>query len=283
MRRSVPKRVLLIGVLIATAAGVSAWNWMRLRTVSEASNPTEYWRRAGSQAYSKMASVSFDDAEAIADSLAQAPIGDPDGRATPRAVEDLRDVALEFLRARMTADTADAYIDWMRSQGYRLKTTAEFEPRYGPLRMNANRAGSDASTVEGVFRALWDHPPSSRAVPNAIAVGPDAMAIEIATSNHNQGFTARLSGTLGEQLWHGGSAATCRFWFQPPATRKGLVERAGEALAAQVGVVAVHKGGDRHPIILQLFWDPATQRWWIDGVNVTNYQGTDTRWTCCEY
>lgn len=268
-------------IAVGLAAGVLAW--VRLTSVSESANPTQYWREQGQTAYAAMASASFADAEAIAASLRGAPVGDPESRATSELVDELREQALMFLHARANAETADAHIRWMDSQGYRLKTAPEFESRYGPLAVLAGRAGSDTSTVEAVFRSLWTHPPSSRAVPTEIAVGPDAMAIEIASSNHNRGFTGRLRGSLGEQLWHGGSSATCRFWFQPPVSRDEVVERRGEALAAQVGVIGVVPGAERRPIVLQYFWDPERRRWWLDGVSVTNFTGTDSTWTCCEY
>ena len=274
----------LVGIGILGIA-ISLIVWTRLNTVSEASNPTEYWRRAGVDVYGKMASAHIEDAEAIASSLSQASvrIQDHDLSETDPRIMVLRDTVREFLIQRYTAASVDEYVRWMKAQGYRFKTLEEFEPRYGPLSHNAARAGFDGTDVAEVFAVLWEYPPSKLAVPTMLATGPDAMAIEIASANHNRGFTGRLAGTLGEQLWHGGSTATCRFWMQPPVTREALVARHGEILAAQVGVIGIVPGRGRRPIIIQCFFDPQSKSWWLDGINVTNFRGTSDTWTCCEY
>ncbi|MDQ7013740.1 MAG: hypothetical protein Q9O74_07585 [Planctomycetota bacterium] len=274
----------LIGIG-ALGVAISCIVWIRLNTVSEASNPTEYWRRAGAEVYGKMASAPLEDAEAIAYSLAKADVRIQDhalSKTDPR-IAMLRDTVREFLIQRYTAVSAAEYVRWMETEGYSFKTLEEFEPLYGPLSHNAARAGFDGTDVAEVFAVLWEYPPSKRAVPTMLATGPDAMAIEIASANHNRGFTGRLAGTLGEQLWHGGSAATCRFWMQPPVTREALVARYGEILAAQVGVIGVVPDRSRRPIIVQCFFDPQSQSWWLDGINVTNFRGSNTIWTCCEY
>lgn len=229
--------------------------------------------------------ASVNDGQAVRIALAQCPLQDPEGllEANPGLADSLRETVTEFLIERYTAATADDYIHWMQSQGYRFKSLEQFEQKYGPIAIRASAAGVQSTDPEEVFRAMWSHPPSRRAVPDGICADEKAPLIVVAKSNTNRRFTATLEGALGYELWHGGQIANCRVWMEAPVTREQIVLARGEAIAAQVGVVATVPGAGRRPIHIALYLDPQHKRWWIDSVTVGNHADPNGGWDCCEY
>lgn len=133
------------------------------------------------------------------------------------------------------------------------------------------------------MRALWAHKPARRAQVAAFCVGEDASFVTIGLSIKHTFIDEVPFGTLGYDLWHGASAATCRVWTTPPVTREQLVEREGEILAATVGLIADVPGSKRRPVMFGAFWDEGAGRWWVDSASVLNFIGGDGEWTCMEW
>lgn len=275
----------LCGVLALGVCG-SLVAWVRLTSVTAESDPVEYLRRAGAAAFARMPTVPVGDTDSIEAAIEAAPVADHEGRlegGNRAHIRGLREAVLDFLEARLGSATPDAYSTQMASLGYRFKTKAEYEHDYGPLAKQCGRVGVESDDLAEVFAASWMYAPARAAVPKAIATGPDAMAVCVGTTNANRAFTGRIAGTLGEDLWVGGSVTNCRFWMRPPVTRSELLVRDGDVLAAQVGIIGEVQGSGRHPFIVNLFYDRRSFRWWVDGVQGTNFGVADGRWACCEF
>ena len=276
----------LATVLLVLGAGVlsGAGAWYRLSRVNRESDPVRYWMAEGARAYSSLPTVPVLDSNELAQAAAAATVEDAEGvvQGRPELLDQLRATVFQFLSTRFAASSAEDYAAWMQSRGYRFKSPEEFEKRYGPLSDQAELSGLDSKEVPALFAAMWASDPSRRAMPNAICRGREAMTITLGHSNHNRFATQDLSGVLGFDLWHGGAGATCRFWMQPPVTREELVALHGEVVSAQVGVIACVPGFVRRPLIVNLFLEPDSTRWWIDGVSVTNYVVPGSR-ACIEY
>lgn len=279
------RRTLIWACPAALAVAVGGVAWYRHVRVTAESDPEAYWARQGAIAYARMPSAPVTDREAISAAFGVAPIEDPAGLLAGRAdlLASLRSTAVEYLLARLNAKSAGEYIQWMEGRGYHFLTAKEFELRFGPLKSYSGQVDVESDDVRRVFEAMWSYGPSSAARPDALCIGSDSIVVSIGESRPGIPFTNRLQGALGSERWYGGSASTCRFWMGPPVKREELVKTRHRVLAAQVGVIACVPGSDRRPHIVTLFADPATGRWWVDGVAVTNYTGDDRVWTCTEF
>lgn len=273
---------LIVGAVGAAVGGIALF---RLTKVTEESNQQLYWHRQGVAVYSEMKTVRVTDVEGIRRSLDATPVEDPQGRLVgeDEILSMLRETVADFLLSRYNAESAAAYIQWMESRGYRFRSPEEFSRRYGPLKLLAPYAGIESENLKEMFERMWLYPPSAAAVPTELCISPGSMAITIGVSNHNRMFTESLHGTLGDDLWYGGSSGRCRLWMRPAVTREELVASQGEVLAAQVGVIADVPGSDRRPLIVLLFFEPHTRTWWVDEVNVNNYMGSGGSWASGEY
>lgn len=279
------RRTLVWACPVALAVAVGGVTWYRLSRVTAESDPQAYLARQGAIAYARMPSALVTDGETISAAFKAAPIEDPAGLLAGRAdlLASLRTTAVEYLLARLNAQSAGEYIQRMEGRGYRFLTARAFGVRFGPLKTYSSQVGVESDDVRRVFEAMWSYGPSAAARPNALCTGDDSIVVSIGESRPGIPFTNFFEGTLGSDLWKGGSAATCRFWMSPPVMREELVKTRRRVLAAQVGVIACVPGSDRRPLIVSLFADPATGRWWVDGVSVTNYTGNDRVWTCTEF
>jgi len=275
--------ILLCLAFAGIVTGVVAWS--RMSRATPESDPQQYWEDAGQRAYARFSAVSITDVGATESALANAPVEDAEALLArdPALLGSLREVALAFLQARFGAAGSSEYVASMEALGYRFKTIAEFERRYGPLAEWAADFGSSSSELRAVFEAAWNYTPSKRGCPDAVCTDRDSMVITIGRSNRNHFITQRPAGDLGYDLWHGGSGANCRFWMRAPVTREQIIATDGFAVAAQVAMIVGVPHSARRPLILSMFLDPVTSLWWIDGVSVTNYIGTDESSTCAEY
>lgn len=294
-----PPVVLWAGV-VSVASIVGAVAWHRLTRLTPESDPAAHLAAEGQRAYAMMSTVPVAEDGAVRDVLARASVEDDEGLLVnpawtikqptttiripaDQAVAELRNEVSAYLTARLTATGPDAYLSWMRSRGYRLKSVDEFERRHGPLGLQASRIGVEIGSVETLFEASWHHAPSHAATPDALCVGEGAAIITLGSIRPGSLLAPRPQGRLGPDLWIGGSSAGCRFWMQAPLTREAAVEANGRTVAANVGVIVSVPGSARRPLLVHSFFDPTSGRWWIDGVSVQNFIGTDRIWTCTEF
>jgi hypothetical protein len=279
-------RPVLAGALIAIiGAGTGVVAWQRLGRVTRESDPVRYWQAQGRRVFSRMATAPISDTAAIQTLLEQSVAEDGESRLgeRPELLPSLREVAVQYIDARFSSATAGEYLQRMEAAGYRMKTAEEFEERYGPVRRIAEYAGIESEDPRTVMGELWSFPLSMSATPSDVCIDPESVVVTVATSNHNRHFTQEMGGLLGTHLWHGGVATSCRFWMQAPVLRADVVERDGEAVAARIGLIMSYADAPRRPVVFDLFFDPATRRWWLDGVSVTNYMGSATNWPCAEF
>jgi len=277
--------IILITLIVLLVGGAGILAWQRMHRVTAESDPTVYWQRQGQIAYGKFDTVAGDDAEGIGLLLRNAPLSDPEGQIGGITVgtTQMRSLVAEFLLARLGATRASEYIESMASMGYRFMPREEFEIEYGPLADLADLAGVSSDDPRTVFEALWDYPPSRAAQIGSVCVGGDAAMVTIGHGTAQVWDTSKLTSGMGKDLWVGKSSARCRFWMRPPITREEVVERDGSVVTGIVSVIADVPGSARRPLHVLLFFEPQAQRFWIDGVSVTNHLGTDSAWTCMEF
>ncbi len=274
----------LTGALLAAIlAGIFAY--IRLTAVTPENDPVRYWRREGDRVFSQMHTVSVLDRERVLRVLQEAPTTDPRGllvaHTAPR--DELLGEVAAFISDRLEATSPQDYMNRRQARGYRQIAREEFERKYSSWNRWAQKIGLESDDPIEIMSALWKYEPSRRARISGICVGDDACFVSVGLSRKHEFIDEVPFGTLGYDLWHGGSAATCRVWTSPPTTRKQLVEKYGEVLAATVGIIADVPGSKRRPILFGAFWDPGTKRWWVDSVSVTNFIGRNGEWTCMEW
>jgi hypothetical protein len=276
------RRLALLGVVALVGAIAALVAWMRITRVTPESDPVAYWGREGRRVYARMAVVPAADGARVREIFATAPADDPEGllRDQPGALDALRETVASFLAARYGARMPDDYLDWMLGRGYRFKTAEEFAKAYGPWDDLPVPAGTPPGDPRRLFNAMWHHPWSQTATIQSLCTGPDAAFVTIGHAQQHVFMSQVPYGSLGYGLWHGGSAATCRFWMSPPVTRDELVENHGRVTVAVVGVIVDVPGSDRRPVMVNLVLDPETSRWWVDGVSVLNFLGSGM---CMEY
>ncbi|MCL4741622.1 MAG: hypothetical protein KJZ54_05395 [Phycisphaerales bacterium] len=276
-------RLAIVAVAAGLAIGVLAY--VRLTRLSPETDPQRFWMAEGERVYSRFSALRLNDPAVVTRVVASAVVEDPEelSARVPNAVAQIRDEVARLLIARMSAQTADEYVSTLTEYGYRLKATEEFESRYGPLARLAQRCGANGEEPIVVLRALWMHEPSRRALPVEMCTDTEAAIITFARTTRDHFVSRYPAGGLGSDLWLGRSSAACRFWMQPAVMRQQVVAKHGETIAAQAGFIVGVVGSQRRPLMISLFYDPDTSRWWIDGVSVQNYIGSDTAWTCTEF
>jgi len=279
------RRLALLGLVVLVGVVAALVAWTRIARVTPESDPVEYWGREGRRVFTRMAVVPAAERERVREVFAVAPAEDPEALLgeEPWALQSLREAASSFLSARYGARSPDDYLDWMLAQGYRFKSRDEFANEYGSWDRLKAGTGAQLNDPRGIFRAMWDDPRSRTATIESLCTGPDAAFFTVGHAREHVFMSQVPYGSLGYGLWHGGSAATCRFWMNPPVTRAELVNTHGRVTVAVAGVIVDVPGSARRPVMVNLFLDPQTSRWWVDGVSVLNFVGSGNAWTCMEY
>jgi hypothetical protein len=270
---------------MAAALAIGWVAWYRLSLVTPESNPQAYWAREGQIAYARLPTVPVTERGRIADAVQGAPYEDPGGLLKGRGelVGSLRTTVAEYLQARLNATSPEGYARWMEERGYRFLSDDEFASRFRPLEYYAGLAGIRSKNIREIFAGMWSFAPSAASQPDAVCVGEGATTISIGEARVGVPFSTELRGSLGRDLWQGGSAATCTFWMRPPIQREGVIRTRGRVLAAKVGIIVCVPNSGRRPLVISAFCDPADNRWWVDGATVTNFIGDDRVWTCPEF
>lgn len=269
-------------VLVGVTVGITAW--FRLGAITPEGDPIEYWGRKGRQVYSQLDTIPAGDAGKVASLFTLAPVADAEGllNDNPESLSRLRAAVGAFIVDRMSASTPDAYLDTMIAKGYHLKSAEQFARRYGPWSDLAKEVGVESDDPREIFAGLWDYAASRAAAINRLCTGPDAAFVTIGHASKDEFMSQAAFGSLGYDLWHGGSAGTCRLWTTPPVTREQLIATSDRIVVATVGVIVDVPGSARRPIMIDAYLDPEGA-WWIDGVTVLNYIGTGSGWMCMEY
>lgn len=284
--RSMSRRT-MIALTIALPAGaiVGLIAYQRLTAVTPEGDPVRYWRREADRVFDRMATIPVGDTERIASEIFAAPLIDPRSLLAQHGGtrEALVQEVLEFVSDRMEASSPEDYLSRRRSRGYDLMSADEFKRKYSSWSEWGRDAGVESDDPIEVMGALWNHEPARRARVAAFCAGEDASFVTIGLSKKHSFIDEVPFGTLGYDLWHGASAATCRVWTTPPLTREELVERDGETLAATVGLIADVPASKRRPVMFSAFWDKRANRWWVDGVGVLNCIPNDGSWACMEW
>jgi len=126
-------------------------------------------------------------------------------------------------------------------------------------------------------------PRTRAAAPTQACIEPRSIAITVGAAREGGYMRQVPAGLLGAQLWHGGAGISCLFFFQAPTTRQDVVERRGSCATARVGIIMAVPDAARRPVMFDLFYDPTSAAWWIDGVSVTNFDPTGGARPCAAY
>lgn len=104
-----------------------------------------------------------------------------------------------------------------------------------------------------------------------LANSPDGLHAVIGRVAGSSAPAFGLSGTLGPEAWYGGVGMSAMVWFENDIRLRGILERDGEVVVAEVGVFCEFADGTRRPIIFTLAWNPRRSLWQLEQVTMTNY------------
>lgn len=211
--------------------------------------------------------------------------------------ELLLETIAEMIELRALGD-AEAYAEWMRNRGYRLKDEELTRGWKNRFRLHAGRELTAEDSAWDIFRLSFEGEllkgRGGQSQPTAIVASPSAMEIW-ATKKRDSGsiglafpsvFSARLadSGSSAQfaddsnrMLWANGQTYGGRPHWAPPVTADELLEANGEVLCAQVHCIFRVDGGGVIPTVFFVYFDPGARRWHFEQMMYTSTYSLDIR------
>lgn len=264
--RSVGLAVLLLGCMVGGIA------WFRLTRITPESDQARSWAREAHRVFESMTSIDLRDRTAVEQAFSRSEVEDPEGKLSknPERLEQIRSTARGFIVARVEAADWASYVRSMEERGYSLKSIAELN-EVMPLKSVARLVGSAGADPRELFEKAWNHAPFAKACPERICVDSKAIVVTVGESNLNRPFGQDVHGSLGFTMWHGAIATGCRLWMRPPVLRLDLIKAHRRVVTAEVAIAVHTRDKVIHPMIVRLFQEPTSGRWWVDSVSVTNF------------
>lgn len=188
-----------------------------------------------------------------------------DGVVTPEQRAALAAHIAEWLALRAAGDP-DAYGDWRRSQGYRLRDDdLDNDARAGSYEYYTGALPPEGIAPDQLFRVLWENSLSRHlgALRPAHIAAPEmrfARCIE-EVIEHDM-----FPNEPSDLWWSGRSVAPSRRHWLPPITYEQVLERDGEALCAGVYVATRSAKGGWVTYKIYAYYDSAGGQWHIDYV-----------------
>lgn len=241
-----------------------------------------------------------DHGEIVADDNAAASVSETERRV-------LFDTVAEVIELRARAD-AEAYAEWMRARGYRLKSVQDqlqhpnpkwreqyprmFAPRF---EFKAGREITPTDTPWDLFSLAFEgelvHGRGGTTRPRGIATDPNAIEIWFATlrPEHDpfdiekpflpllfaRGSDGESNEDLSQLHWARGQAYMGWAHWAPPVSYREILARDGAVRFARVHCVLQTKGGGVLPTMFILYLDPDTDVWYLpDHPNAMIYSNT---------
>ncbi|MEZ6243935.1 MAG: hypothetical protein R3B57_12935 [Phycisphaerales bacterium] len=228
--------------------------------------------KAGRKVYAKIPMTpleSFTSAEELRQSLLDIVEG---SEADASASEQIIAQAADLVYYRFCQSSPEEYAASRERWGYRRFSTAEMRRRMVAedyeLIFHEPYPGDDK--IEEVYRRLWQSSVErDGGVSRVVKMSATGMGAEIAFQDgmclENMGDWPRLSGELGEDVWHGGGSGACRSWFVAPQgiLPEGIRASGRCARAALLGIVIEAENGVRYPIMMTLYQLKPGEPWWI--------------------
>lgn len=178
-------------------------------------------------------------------------------------------LALEVL-ARRFGSSPEAYIEWWRGEGYALYPDAAAMRAARGTRAEAitrRLTGREMETF-GTFAAAYEAILNEqKASPRRIGLAPGAVGVVYSVGHKLEYADADLAGIHTENIAIGSSASV---WIVPSISREDVIERDGEILQCDVGLIVQLPGCAPHPVRVMTFYDPASRRWWFYLVTAVN-------------
>ncbi len=287
MRPERGRRLLLLGI-VAAGCGAGAIVLWRVGPDAAADDARAYAARIASlheasvvayRAIPTKPVAEFASAADLAQHLRGGVIGDPPEGFGARA-DELVVEAAEFMVHRFGRSPRE-YADWCRARGLKL-------PAMRDLLGGTHMAGSTYRDLFGVdppgdmtpeqlFDRFADYEAAhageaARIV--ALGGGREGVAIAFGVAEAQERNPSLLSeprvllgsGRLDAALWTGGGVGVSYAWWGRGESGDEMLDRIGQTVYAEVGVLAEFSNGKRHPIGLYYFWDPEGRRWSLEAV-----------------
>lgn|GEM_PF-3025237 len=184
-------------------------------------------------------------------------------------VEEPGELVVRWLDARLRS-SPESYAAWWRSQGYRVYADAEALREATGLDASGmtervlGRAFETFPDLASAHAALTAEP---RSRPTRIALAPESVGAVFSIGHRLQYADRGITGVLRENV---AISSSVPMWIVPPITRDAVIERDGDVLQCQVVLVLGFDGCDAHPVVVHMYFDPATRRWLFDAVTTMN-------------
>lgn len=203
-----------------------------------------------------------------------------DAAQLPRgAAERLAADASELLRHRFGAGSAAGYVQWRREAGYRLRGSEELQTKclvqevHRYLFKQELAAGADWDELQAKVLTAMDTHGGGRHRVDKIASDAAGVAVAVKRLTPADPSWPAVGGVVGDLLDAGNLISTHWPWREAPLDPDSLLQANGEALVAQVSLLAQMGDGSVRPMTLSHVWDPAAGRWWHFATHVGNKVG----------
>lgn len=197
--------------------------------------------------------------------------------ATSPDVDEIADLAGEFVYYRFGQPSADEYKRWRRARGEELIDPARLRGWHvsEDYARCTGRAYPGDDAIEAVFNEFWiveRNAPKGNLRVRALASEPMGVCIawgELGPAG--EGAWPRLTGHLDEAAWEGTRTLGFRVWWQHPSfSLSEAIKSSSRTRVAAIGIIVELQDGNRFPLRLAMYQHPQERRWRIHGVGITN-------------
>jgi len=179
----------------------------------------------------------------------------------------------EFHCLRAQGDPT-AYAVWMQSNGMKLdESLRENADRTAEYKFAAGREPSADLPLAEMFAAAFRYslePRGGNAWPVGIVQDASACAAQAHVITASRERLPDVVTGLGDD-WYGPRSQNGSRWWTPACDRECILARDGKMLRLRFSVIYATRTDLRFSVFVALGYDPAADRWFIDGATISNH------------
>lgn len=278
------RRWLLVGAVAVGFGVVAVWR-SGVLTANRAGDEraAREAREQGQRAFRSLDTIDLATADAanIADTLRRAQV-QPDLATTP-AVSDtdaarLLELCGDLIYHRFVQPSPEAYARWRSGRGYRFLDSEAVRQLHVEIEypILLGRPFPGYEQPEQIFADLWSAAFAFRdGRSRPVGLVSEAAGLVVSFGRMSADGTGpgwvETTGELGREVWEGRWAGGHRIWWKDPyGGIDGVLKRHGTVRLGAVAFVLEYEGGERYPMRVVFFQEPASRTWWISHVQVMN-------------